>query len=222
MSPIYNAGIFCSLLSLRQSVQCSVKLIYGPPRDSRLISQPFTRSSWFQKTTKQKKPRVNTAVYVTSLPSDATVDEISGIFSRCGMIAEELETKKPRIKMYEDENGIFKGEALIVYFRPESVDLAIQLLDETKLRLGDRQTGKMKVQPADFSFKAHQEDAPANRMNQADKKKLLKKKEKMNNKLADWDDDDPSVAQKGSSRWDKVVVLKHMFSLQEIEVMPLL
>lgn len=176
---------------------------------------------WFQKTTKQKKPRVNTAVYVTSLPLDATVEEINEIFSRCGVIAEGLEGKQPRIKMYEDEEGNFKGEALIVYFRPESVDLAIQLLDETELRLGDSETGKMKVQPADFSFKALQEDAPANKMNQADKKKFLKKKETMNSRLADWDDDDPSVAQKSPSRWDKVVILKHMFTLQEIEVMPL-
>lgn len=37
-------------------------------------------------------------------------------------------------------------------------------------------------------------------------------------KLADWDDDDPQVLQDTSSRWDKVVILKHMFTLQELEV----
>lgn len=37
-------------------------------------------------------------------------------------------------------------------------------------------------------------------------------------KLADWDDDDPSALQETSSRWDKVVILKHMFTLEELEV----
>lgn len=40
----------------------------------------------------------------------------------------------------------------------------------------------------------------------------------MGSKLADWDDDDPQAIQDTSSRWDKVVILKHMFTLQELEV----
>ena len=35
-------------------------------------------------------------------------------------------------------------------------------------------------------------------------------------RLADWDDDDPSTLPDTSSRWDKVVVLKHMFTLKEL------
>jgi HIV Tat-specific factor 1 len=37
-------------------------------------------------------------------------------------------------------------------------------------------------------------------------------------KLADWDDDDPQALEQTSSRQDKVVILKHMFTLQELEV----
>lgn len=37
-------------------------------------------------------------------------------------------------------------------------------------------------------------------------------------KLSDWDDDDPSAIQATSSRWDKVVILEHMFTLQELKV----
>lgn len=37
-------------------------------------------------------------------------------------------------------------------------------------------------------------------------------------KLADWDDDDPQAILDTSSRWDKVVILKHMFTLAELEV----
>lgn len=37
-------------------------------------------------------------------------------------------------------------------------------------------------------------------------------------KLADWDDDDPSALTETSSRWDKVVILKYMFTLDELKV----
>lgn len=37
-------------------------------------------------------------------------------------------------------------------------------------------------------------------------------------KLADWDDDEPSALPETSSRFEKIVILKHMFTLQELEV----
>lgn len=40
----------------------------------------------------------------------------------------------------------------------------------------------------------------------------------VHSKLADWDDDDPSAAPDLSARWNKVVILKHMFTLKELEV----
>lgn len=133
---------------------------------------------------KPKKPRVNTAVYVTSIPLDADQDEIQQVFSKCGVIAEDLDTGKPRIKMYEDENGKFKGDALVVYFRPESVQLAVQMLDDTDFRFGvEGPMGKMKVQPADFSHKKQQqpEDQPAqpSKPSRKDQKKLMKRTQKM-------------------------------------------
>lgn len=39
-------------------------------------------------------------------------------------------------------------------------------------------------------------------------------------RLADWDDDDPSALPDTSSRWDKVVVLKQMFTLKELDEDP--
>lgn len=39
-----------------------------------------------------------------------------------------------------------------------------------------------------------------------------------NSKLADWDDDD--YPQQTSGRWAKVVILRHMFTLQELEEDP--
>lgn len=40
----------------------------------------------------------------------------------------------------------------------------------------------------------------------------------MSSKLADWDDDDPSALPDTTSRFDKLVILKHMFTLKELEV----
>lgn len=68
---------------------------------------------------------------------------------------------------------------MILYFRAESVDLAVQMLDDTDFRLDQpAPTGKMKVAPADFSYKT-QKDAPA-KSNNKDKKKIIKKTQKLN------------------------------------------
>jgi len=100
------------------------------------------------------------------------------VFSKCGVIAEEIDSGKPRIKMYEDDQGQFKGDALVVYFRPESVNLAIQMLDDSDFRLGtDGPSGKMRVQAADFSYKSQQE-APV-KSSKKDQKKVIKKTQKM-------------------------------------------
>ena len=135
--------------------------------------------------TKKPKPnaepreRKNTAVYITNLPLDIDVEEVQSIFSRCGVIAEEIDRGRPRIKLYTDDQDNFKGDALIVYFRAESVNLAIQMLDDTDFRLGQPAPGgKMKVVAADFSYKA-QKDAPV-KSSEKDKKKIIKKTQKMN------------------------------------------
>ncbi|KAI9851805.1 MAG: hypothetical protein M1838_002663 [Thelocarpon superellum] len=171
------------------------------------------------KATKESGPRKNTAIYVTNLPLDTNLEEVQSVFSKCGVIAEEIDGRNRRIKLYGDEQGQLKGDALIVYFRPESVELAVQMLDDTDFRFGEAgPSGKMKVQPADFSYK-NQQEAPA-KSNMKDKKKIMKKTQKLNNLLADWDDDDPSALLETSSRWDKVVILKHMFTLEELEEDP--
>jgi HIV Tat-specific factor 1 len=36
-------------------------------------------------------------------------------------------------------------------------------------------------------------------------------------RLADWDEDDVSVIPATSARWDRVVILKHIFTLEELE-----
>jgi HIV Tat-specific factor 1 len=120
-------------------------------------------------------------VWVTGIPVDAELSEIRELFVKYGILAEELDTGKPRIKMYSDENGNFKGEALVVYYRPESVGLAIQCLDETEFRLGSNNpSGPMRVQVADFSYKREKEVEPKATMTAQEKKKLKERAERLN------------------------------------------
>ncbi len=166
-------------------------------------------------------PRPNTAVYVTGLPDDATVDELHEIFSRkCGVIAEEVESGKPRIKLYTNPHGSFKGDALIVFFKAPSVDMAIMLLDDTEFRPGQRQ--RMRVQAAEASYKKvqHNDDEKIEELKKKtsarDKQKIIKKTQKLDARLADWSDDEPSAIVGPNSKFDKLVVLKHMFTLEEL------
>ncbi|RKF79988.1 Splicing factor U2AF-associated protein 2 [Golovinomyces cichoracearum] len=171
-------------------------------------------------------PRPNTAIYVTGLPSDTTVEEVHALFSRkCGVIAEEIDSKRPRIKLYMDEEGKFKGDALIVFFKAPSVDMAIMLLDDTEFRIGDSSSGKIKVQAADSSYKKVQQNNPdsekikgknSNSGNIKEKQRIIKKTQKLDARLADWSDDEGSTFTDVSSKWNKVVILKHMFTLQEL------
>ncbi|KAK2005171.1 splicing factor u2af-associated protein 2 [Colletotrichum falcatum] len=193
------------------------------------------------------QPRQNTAVYVTGLPADATVDEVHELFSRkAGVIAEEIDSGRPRIKMYTDDKGNFKGDALVVFFKPQSVEMAIMLLDDTEFRFapGTGETPKMRVQAADSSYKKvkYNEDgasaasgkggnggedgegasAQAKRgRNDKDRQKIIRKTQKMAAKLADWSDDDTAaMPAETNSKWDKTVILKHMFTLAELEEDP--
>lgn len=119
-------------------------------------------------------------MWVTNIPRDAELSEIRDLFSKYGILAEEVDTGKPRIKMYTDEDGNFNGDVLVVYFKPESVDLAIKWLDETDFRLGPRDpNGPMRVQVADFSYKREQDSEPKV-MTAQEKKKFKERAERLN------------------------------------------
>jgi len=184
------------------------------------------------------QPKQNTAVYVTGLPLDATVDEVAELFSRkCGVIAEEIDSGRPRIKMYTDSEGKFKGDALVVFFKPESVHMAIMLLDDTEFRLtGDPNAPRMRVMEADSSYKKVKYDTagdgegadgkPASqaqaqappRRSEQEKAKIIRKTQKLASKLADWSDDESHAAKtlQPPKKWERVVILRNMFTLEEL------
>lgn len=146
---------------------------------------------------KQRK-RVNASIYVTGLPLDCTKEEIAKTFSRYGVLNED-DAGQPRIKMYMDEEtGSFRGDALVTYFREESVELALNVLDESALRAAEGMTkpvmhlvraefgrkdgddhakGKAKEMQTAQEGGTSQKKAP---LTEAEKKKMQKRYAKMN------------------------------------------
>lgn len=134
------------------------------------------------KNEKKEKPPTerkskNTAVYVTGLPADTELEEIVALFSKCGVI-EEDENGEPKVKMYAREDGSFSGEALVVYFKEDSVTLALTILEDAELRLGQPSTA-MKVSKADFAHKTHGSSTQEKPRKTVDKKTITKRIGKM-------------------------------------------
>jgi HIV Tat-specific factor 1 len=115
------------------------------------------------------------------LPLDAEVDEIVERFSKCGVVEEDDEGE-PKVKMYAKEDGTFNGEALVVYFKEDSVLLALNILDDAELRFGDPST-VMRVARADFTHKnsggGGVNNDPSKPRKTVDKKKASKRIGKM-------------------------------------------
>ena len=110
---------------------------------------------------------------MTGLPPDTEHEELVERFSKCGLI-EEDDDGEPKLKMYAREDGTFSGEALVVYFKEESVMLALNILDDAELRLGDAST-RMTVKQADFSHK-HESGSVEGSANPKPRKTIDKKK----------------------------------------------
>lgn len=56
---------------------------------------------------------------MTGLPEDIDADELREFFGKYGIIAESLDDNGKRIKLYNDQDGNFKGEALISKYRTD-------------------------------------------------------------------------------------------------------
>jgi HIV Tat-specific factor 1 len=98
----------------------------------------------------------NRAIYVTNLPRDTNENEVEEVFSKYGIIDQGADGNK-RIKMYADDEGNFNGEALVVYFKRASIDLAIQMMDDYFFRIEEQNNGTIRVKEADFSYKRNKD-----------------------------------------------------------------
>lgn len=94
----------------------------------------------------------------------------------------------PRVKLYYDDEGNFKGEALVMYFKEGSVALAVTLLDDTELEMGAGY-GNMRVKEADYEARSTQktnEDKAAKKQEgeKTEKKRLTaEEKQRMSKRI---------------------------------------
>ncbi|KXN70326.1 hypothetical protein CONCODRAFT_70789 [Conidiobolus coronatus NRRL 28638] len=163
----------------------------------------------------------NTSIYVTGLPKDVEEIELKETFEKYGLIMEDLITEKPRIKIYKNEAGECKGDALITYFKHESVPLAITLLDESPLRPGDSLL--MRITQAEFSKKSSRENDEegnndSSKRPKLDQKVIKKKLHNMEKKLG-WHEAELSSK---LERFEKIVCLRNMFRPSDIDKDPTL
>ncbi|KAL6706488.1 hypothetical protein ACN47E_005427 [Coniothyrium glycines] len=183
---------------------------------------PAKKRKGAQDSEASKKPKVqeNRAIYVTNLPRDTNETEIEDAFKKFGIIDQGADGNK-RIKMYTDDDGNFNGDALIVYFKKDSIKLAIDMMDDYWFRIEDQSNGKIRVKEADFSYKRNKDgDQIASKLTRKDKKASERNRADLNRKLAEWSDNEEEVTETFApkkNKWAKVVVIKKAFTLAELD-----
>ena len=79
---------------------------------------------------------MNTFIYAQGLPDDVTDKEIATFFKKCGLIKIDTQTGELKIKIYKDETGKPKGDCRVAYENIESVQMALEMLNDSEIRQG--------------------------------------------------------------------------------------
>jgi HIV Tat-specific factor 1 len=130
------------------------------------LEDPEYQKQKKEKKKMQKKRKASKApsncVYISGLPEDISSDEIFAHFKNIGSIQDDFISGKPRIKIYENQDGNCKGDALLYFEKDLSVASAIHYLNQSQIRPGV----KIKVEMAEFDQNENSEDS------QGEKKKM--------------------------------------------------
>lgn len=168
----------------------------------------------------------NTNVYVSNLPMDITEEEFINLMKKCGLIMKDdkyvnkcykilnnylFSRGKLKIKLYQDQMGMPKGDGLCRYIKIESVQLALNILDGYCFR-----DHKIKVERAKFSMKGEYDPSLKPKKKKTNKKDKEKQKRKLE-KLFDWR---PDKLPTERPKHEKVVVIKNMFDISIFEKDP--
>jgi RNA-binding proteins (RRM domain) len=190
--------------------------------ESLLVSGVQVQTS--TKSHKKPKFRAKNAkcwIYVTNLPLDTTEEEVAEFFKKVGVLELNPETQKPRVKLYREKNGSssgggggrLKGDASICYARPESVDLALNILDDAPFRTVD-ENGKYignvhKIQVQRAKFEQHGEEYKEGNVRKvSDKKRKVARLAKL--QAVGWDDGENGRIT-GGLKGLRIIVLKNVF-----------
>lgn len=84
----------------------------------------------------EEKLKIPTSIIVKGLPKDITLNEFIDICSKAGVIRKKAENKEPKAALYYDDKGEPTGEGRVTYFRPESIDLAMIVIEGLEIRPG--------------------------------------------------------------------------------------
>ena len=169
-------------------------------------------------------------VYVTNLPVDTNELEVAKYFSKVGVLDLNHETQRPKVKLYRYKSGEvmrqtntnevlngdtakggeLKGDASICYVRPESVQLALQILDDSIFRDSSATTKdvRINVQPAKFEqhgTKYKQKKSVSNIKRKVSRLAALQ--------AIGWDDNGENGRITGGLKGLRIIVLKYMFTL---------
>ena len=147
--------------------------------------------------------------------------------AKCGVVDVDVRTNKPKVKLYKDADGNYKGDGLCTYvkvcqnpsiyrtstkhvlcFQIESVELALTIIDGSEIKPGQ----KIVVERAKFEMKGETYN-PKLKPKKIGKKELEKAK-KRREKLLAWE---PDRLRGERSKRDKVIVIENVFNPSDFD-----